>query len=148
VILHDGNSESAALILSIESSEGGMILGIGVDAVDIPRMRRALEKQGDRFARRVFTPAEQEYCRSHRDPTPYFAARFAAKEALFKALGTGWARGITWLDAEVCREEHGRPRLALTGRADELSRSLGTRAIHISLSHSEETAVAFVILES
>ena len=125
-----------------------MIVGIGVDIVDIPRMRRALERQGERFVRRVFTAAEREYCRSHRDPAPYFAARFAAKEALFKAIGTGWAQGVTWLDAEVRREEHGAPRVALTGRAGEISRSLGTRAIHVSLSHSEEAAVAFVILES
>ncbi len=124
-----------------------MIVGIGVDIVDIPRLRRALERQGERFLRRVFTAAEQEYCRAHRDPAPYFAARFAAKEALFKALGTGWSQGITWLDAEVRREESGAPRLVLAGRAAEISRSLGTRAIHLSLSHSEETAVAFVILE-
>jgi len=125
-----------------------MIVGIGVDIVDIARMRRALERQGDRLVRRLFTTAEQDYCRGQRDPAPYFAARFAAKEALFKALGTGWARGITWLDAEVCREQGGAPRLALCGRAEEISRSLGTRAIHITLSHSEESAVAFVILES
>jgi holo-[acyl-carrier protein] synthase len=125
-----------------------MIVGIGVDIVDIARMRRALERQGDRLIKRLFTAAEQDYCRMHRDPTPYFAARFAAKEALFKALGTGWAQGITWLDAEVRREEGGAPKLALCGRAEEISKSLGSQAIHISLSHSEESAVAFVILES
>ncbi len=125
-----------------------MIVGIGVDIIDIARMRRALERQGDRLVRRIFTTAEQDYCRMHRDPAPYFAARFAAKEALFKALGTGWAQGITWLDAEVHRAQGGAPRLALCGRAEELSKSMGTRSIHISLSHSEESAVAFVILES
>jgi len=125
-----------------------MIVGIGVDIVDIVRMRRALERQGERLVRRIFTVAEQDYCRMHRDPTPYYAARFAAKEALFKALGTGWAHGITWLDAEVRREEGSAPRLVLCGRADEVSKALGTRSIHISLSHSEESAVALVILES
>ncbi len=125
-----------------------MIVGIGVDIVNIARMRRALERQGDRLMHRLFTAAEQDYCRRHRDPAPYFAARFAAKEALFKALGTGWAQGVTWLDAEVRREEGCAPRLLLCRRAAEVSKSLDARSIHISLSHSDESAVAFVILES
>jgi holo-[acyl-carrier protein] synthase len=125
-----------------------MILGIGIDVVDIRRLRRALERHGDRFTQRLFTAAEQEYCRAHRDPSPYYAARFAAKEALFKALGTGWAQGVTWLDAEVRRDESGAPGLALLGRADEISKALGAHRIHISLSHSEESAAAVVILES
>jgi holo-[acyl-carrier protein] synthase len=124
-----------------------MIVGIGVDIVGIERMRRALERQGDRFIRRLFTASEQEYCRAHRDPVPYFAVRFAAKEALFKALGTGWSQGIAWVDAEVRRNEQGAPSLALSGKADEIGRSLGVTALHVSLSHSEENAIAFVILE-
>lgn len=124
-----------------------MIIGVGVDIVDIGRLRRAMERQGERFIRRVYTEGEQEYCRAHRDPVPYFAARFAAKEALFKALGTGWSQGITWRDADVQRADSGAPRLALAGRAEEISRNLGTKAVHISLSHSEEAAIALVILE-
>jgi len=124
-----------------------MIVGIGVDIVDIRRVRGVLERQGDRFVRRVFTAAEQDYCRAHRDPSPYFAARFAAKEALFKALGTGWARGVTWRDAEVQRQENGAPRLMLTGCARKLADQQGARRAHVSLSHSEETAIAVVILE-
>jgi holo-[acyl-carrier protein] synthase len=124
-----------------------MIAGMGVDIVDIRRVRGILERQGNRFVRRVFTVAEQDYCRAHRDPAPYFAARFAAKEALFKALGTGWTRGVTWCDAEVRREESGAPRLMISGRAQELAEELGTRTVHVSLSHSEETAIAVVILE-
>jgi holo-[acyl-carrier protein] synthase len=124
-----------------------VIVGIGVDIVDIGRIRQVLERQGERFVRRVYTAGEQEYCRAHRDSAPYFAARFAAKEALFKAVGTGWAHGVTWLDAEVCRQENGAPRLVLSGRAEEISKALGTHAIHLSLSHSESTAIAIVILE-
>jgi len=124
-----------------------MIVGIGVDIVSIERMRHALERHGERFVKRIFTTAEQEYCRTHRDPAPYFAVRFAAKEALFKALGTGWAQGITWVDAEVRRNEQGVPSLVLSGKAEEISGNLGARAIHVSLSHSEENAIAFVILE-
>ena len=124
------------------------MIGIGIDIVDIRRVRGILERQGDRFVRRVFTVAEQDYCRAHRDAAPYFAARFAAKEALFKALGTGWGRGATWCDAEVKREESGAPRLMITGRSQELAEALGTRTVHISLSHSEEAAIAIVILES
>ncbi len=124
-----------------------MILGVGIDIVDIRRMRIALERQGDRFIQRVFTPGEQGYCRAHRDPIPYFAARFAAKEALFKALGTGWSQGLTWQDVEVLRSNGGAPSLELAGKALEMSGRLGARAVHVSLSHSEEAAVALVILE-
>jgi holo-[acyl-carrier protein] synthase len=124
-----------------------MIVGIGVDVVDIRRLRRALERQGERFMQRIYTAGEQEYCRAHRDPAPYFAARFAAKEALFKALGTGWAQGVTWLDAEIRNNDQGAPWLALRGRTEEASRELSVRKIHLSLSHSEEAAVALVILE-
>jgi len=124
-----------------------MIVGIGVDVVDIRRLRRALERQGERFMRRIYTAGEQEYCRAHRDPAPYFAARFAAKEALFKALGTGWAQGVTWLDAEIRNNDQGAPWLALRGRTEEASRELSVQKIHLSLSHSEEAAVALVILE-
>lgn len=124
-----------------------MIVGIGVDIVDIRRVRAVLERRGDRFVHRVFTSEEQDYCRAHRDPSPYFAARFAAKEALFKALGTGWARGVTWRDAEVQRQESGAPRLTLTGCARKLADERGAQRIHVSLSHAEEAAIAIVILE-
>jgi holo-[acyl-carrier protein] synthase len=124
-----------------------MIVGIGIDIVEIVRVRRILERQGERFLRRIFTPAEQEYCRKHRDAAPYFAARFAAKEALFKALGTGWAEGATWLNAEIQRKESGAPVLALSGRTQEIGAQLGVEAVHISMSHSEQSAVAIVILE-
>jgi holo-[acyl-carrier protein] synthase len=126
---------------------GKVIIGVGVDIVEIERLRGTLERQHDRFIRRVFTDAEQDYCRMHRDPVPHYAARFAAKEALFKALGTGWAKGLSWKDAEVVRTPMGAPVLKLLGQAQNLSLSLGTRAAHLSLSHSRDFAVAIVILE-
>ncbi len=124
-----------------------MIVGIGVDIVEINRLRTTLDRQKERFLRRVFTTAEQEYCAAHRDPVPHYAVRFAAKEALFKAIGTGWAKGVSWLDVEVRREREGPPVLKLSGEADRISQSLGVSAVRLSLSHSVENAVAVVILE-
>ncbi len=125
-----------------------MIIGVGVDVVEIRRFRAVLDRQGERFTKRVFTPGEQEYCRAHRDPVPSFAARFAAKEALFKALGTGWAKGVSWLDVDVRRIDGRAPVLKLQGEAAKISASLGAHKLHLSLSHTEESAVAVVILES
>jgi holo-[acyl-carrier protein] synthase len=124
-----------------------MILGTGVDVVEIPRIRKITEKLTDRFIHRVFTPSEQQYCRAYRDPAPHFAVRFAAKEALFKALGTGWAKGITWLDVEVLKEEQEAPNLVLHGEALRLSEAKGAKKIHLSLSHTDQSAIAMVILE-
>jgi holo-[acyl-carrier protein] synthase len=124
-----------------------MIIGTGVDVVEIARFRKVLERLKDRFILRVFTPAEQQFCNAHRDPAPHYAARFAAKEALFKALGTGWAKGVTWLDVEVLRERQDAPAMVLHGEAQRLSASMGTHRVHLSLSHSEQWAVAMVILE-
>jgi holo-[acyl-carrier protein] synthase len=125
-----------------------MIIGIGVDIVEIRRLRGTLERHADRFLKRVFTASEQEYCGAHRDPAPHFAARFAAKEAAFKALGTGWAKGVTWLDVEVQRQAGGVPRLILHGHAEERGRGLGVQNAHLTLSHSDEAAIAMVILET
>jgi holo-[acyl-carrier protein] synthase len=125
-----------------------MILGTGVDIVEIERLRKIIERQKDRFLSRVFTPEEQRFCNAHRDSAPHYAARFAAKEAVFKALGTGWAKGVTWLDVEVLRERQDPPRLALKGEALKVSGNLGTHKYHLSLSHSEIWAIATVILES
>jgi holo-[acyl-carrier protein] synthase len=124
-----------------------MIIGTGVDVVEIPRIRRITEKPADRFIHRVFTPSEQQYCRAHRDPAPHFAARFAAKEALFKALGTGWAQGVAWQNAEVLREGQEAPILVLHGEALRFSEAMGTKKIHLSLSHADSYAIAMVILE-
>jgi holo-[acyl-carrier protein] synthase len=124
-----------------------MIVGVGVDIVEIPRLRKTLARYGDRFIKRVFTPEEKDYCAAHADPAPHYAVRFAAKEALFKALGTGWAKGVTWQDVEVRRKSPGAPSLEVTGEAQKVSRTFGTKSIHLSLSHSEDSAIALVILE-
>ena len=124
-----------------------MIIGTGVDVVEIARIRKVLERSGNRFISRVFTPAEQLFCDGHRDPVPHYSVRFAAKEALFKALGTGWAKGVTWLDVEVLREQQEAPVLLLYGEAQRLSVSMGAHKAHLSLSHSDQWAVAMVILE-
>jgi len=125
-----------------------MIVGIGIDIVEIARIRRAVEGQsGARFVDRIYTAGEAKYCRSQRDPVPHFAARFAAKEALFKALGTGWAEGVTWRDVEVTRSGGEAPELQLRGAAAARSRALGTTRVHVTLSHSDTTAVAVVVLE-
>jgi holo-[acyl-carrier protein] synthase len=135
-------------LLSVNTlSELRMIIGTGVDVVEIPRIRKITEKLADRFLIRVFTDSERQYCRAYRDPAPHFAVRFAAKEALFKALGTGWAKGVTWQDAEVLREGQEAPIMVLHGEALRLSESMGTKKIHLSLSHTDSWAVATVILE-
>ncbi len=125
-----------------------MIVGIGVDVVEIGRLREAIKKQGDDFVRRVYTPAEQEFCRARKDPVPHYAVRFAAKEALFKALGTGWAKGVTWQDVEVQRGETEPPVLILRGEADRHRQAVGGTSVHVTLSHSEHLAIAIVILEN
>jgi len=124
-----------------------MILGTGIDLVEIARFRKVIDRLKDRFVMRVFTPGEQQFCNEHRDPVPHFAVRFAAKEAAFKALGTGWAKGVTWLDVEVQRQRQDAPTMALYGEAQRLSAALGAHSVHLSLSHTDQWAIAMVILE-
>jgi len=124
-----------------------MIIGIGVDIVEIERFRKVVERLKDRFLLRVFAPGERNFCDNHRNSVPHFAVRFAAKEAVFKALGTGWAKGVTWLDVEVLRERQDPPRLLLSGEALRLSENKGVRNLHLSLSHTEHSAIAMVVLE-
>ena len=125
-----------------------MIVGIGVDIVEIARLRSSMERFRKSFARRIFTELEQEYCDARSDPYPHYAARFAAKEALFKALGTGWAQGVRWVDVEVRRDAAGPPALILRGEAERHANVLSARRFHLSLSHSGGNAVAVVILEA
>jgi holo-[acyl-carrier protein] synthase len=124
-----------------------VILGIGVDLVHVPRIRRLLERWQERFLDRVFTPEEVAYARRRRDPAEHLAARFAAKEATLKALGTGLAMGIRWREMEVRRARGERPRIALSGRIAELGAARGVRTLHVSLTHDGEYAVAQVLAE-
>lgn len=115
--------------------------------VEVGRIRAAVERFGDRFLTRVFTPEEVRYCTSKVNSAERLAARFAAKEAGMKAVGTGLRHGVTWHDLEVVRQPGGRPELRLTGKAAEFASRLGGKRMHLSLSHTAEQAVAFVILE-
>ena len=125
-----------------------MIVGMGVDIAETSRIQEAVERHGERFLARVFTPKEIEYCQRHRNRYERFAARFAAKEAAMKALGTGWRRGISWQDFEISNLPTGKPCLQLSGRALELYRSLGGSRILVSLTHTGPYALAQVIFES
>ena len=125
----------------------GMIIGTGIDIVEIERFRKILAGTGERFLARVFTQEEQRFCLARRDPAPHLAARFAAKEAVFKALGTGWSKGVMWLDVEVRRQEHDAPVVLLHGVASEIAASKGVGKIHLSLTHTNNWAAATAILE-
>jgi len=125
-----------------------MIVGTGIDITEIARFEEALRKHGERFSRRVCTAAEIAYCEKFKNSAERFAARFAAKEAAFKALGTGWSEGIRWVDVEVTHSPGGKPELILRGRAEEIARRLGVTCAAVSISHSGHYVVALVILES
>jgi len=122
------------------------ISGLGVDLVSIPRMRSTIDRWQQRFVDRVFTDDEIAYCRARRDPAPHFAARFAAKEAGFKALGTGLQLGERWRELEVRREREEAPTLVLSGRAREIGLARGGSRMLLSLTHEGEYALAQAIL--
>ncbi len=121
------------------------ILGLGLDATDIPRMRGMLDRYGERFLRRVFTDGEIAYCTRRRNPAPHLAARFAAKEATMKALGTGHSRGVLWKDIEVVRVD-GPPHLWLHGGAASRAARMHVRSSLLTITHSEALAMAQVLL--
>jgi holo-[acyl-carrier protein] synthase len=123
------------------------VRGIGIDIVPIPRMRQVLARWNDRFLARVFTDDEVAYCRGRRDPVPHFAARFAAKEAGLKALGTGLRLGVSWRELEVRRERGGAPMLVLRGRSRELARARGgADRMLLALTHDGDYAIAHAML--
>jgi holo-[acyl-carrier protein] synthase len=125
-----------------------MIVGTGIDITEVPRIAQSIERFGERFLHRVFTDGEIRYCESKANRAERYAARFAAKEAAMKALGTGWNHGVRWRDCEVTRMPGGRPTLTFHGKAAEFAAKLGTKNIALSLTHTKEQAMAQVILES
>jgi holo-[acyl-carrier protein] synthase len=125
-----------------------MILGIGTDLAEVERIRRSLAQFGDRFLNRIYTARERAYAASKANPAERLAARFAAKEAGMKAIGTGWSQGVRWQDFEVVNEKSGRPTLALAGVALSKADALGVRRISLSLTHTATMAMAVVILEN
>ena len=124
-----------------------MIVGTGVDLCEVGRLKDAMERYGDRFKHRVFTDREIAYSERKANLYERYAARFAAKEAGMKALGTGWRGGIGWRDFEVTNLPTGRPTLAFHGRAGEIAEKLGVRNVALSLTHTRDQALAMVILE-
>lgn len=124
-----------------------MIVGTGIDIAEVERIQQALDRFGQRFLKRVFTPEEVRYCTARHNVAERLAARFAAKEAGMKAIGTGLRHGVTWQDVEVVRQPGGRPMLRFSGRAADVAASLGCRRTHLSLSHTAAQAIAHVILE-
>jgi len=125
-----------------------MVLGLGTDLIEISRIEESIAQFGDRFLQKIFTPGEVAYCQQKKQSAESFAARFAAKEAGAKALGTGIQHGVSWLEIEVRRLPGERPTLHLAGRAAQRAAALGIRHLSLSLSHSRDTALAVVIAES
>ncbi|MBZ0173346.1 MAG: holo-ACP synthase [Phycisphaerales bacterium] len=123
------------------------IIGHGIDAVEVARIAGLLEHRGERFGERCFTPDERAYADSSKRRVEHYAVRFAAKEAVMKALGTGWAQGVGWTDAEVTRDPSGRPGLLLHGVAARIAAELGVERWSLSLTHTETIAFASVIAE-
>lgn len=124
-----------------------MILGTGVDLAEVHRIEKSIERFGERFVGRVFTPFEIAYVERKANKFERYAARFAAKEAGMKAIGTGWSHGVRWRDIEVRNLPSGRPTLVWHGAAGEIAARLGVKSTHLSLTHTREMAMAMVILE-
>ena len=125
-----------------------MILGIGVDIVEIDRIKNSMERYEDRFLSRIFNKQEIDYCMQKGNPAIHFAARFASKEAVVKSLGTGFSGGIKWTDIEIVNSpESGQPSVKLHAQADEVLKKIGGSVIHLSITHSAHYAVAQAVCE-
>ena len=124
-----------------------MILGIGIDIIEVARIQASHEKFGERFVNRILLPDEIAYCRSHKNPAPFIAARFAAKEAISKAFGTGIGAALGWQDMEIRRKKSGEPFVVLHGKGEELFAARGAKQLLISLSHTANYAAATAVLE-
>lgn len=123
-----------------------MIEAVGVDIADVERIRKALDRWGDRFVERTFSRRESDYCRKHRDEAVRFAARFAAKEAFVKCMGS--ARGIPWNEIELINDRSGKPRIELSETIRAKLQARKVRRVHVSVSHTAHHAVAFVVFET
>lgn len=121
------------------------IVGIGTDITECLRIARMIERHGELFLDRVYTPEELQYCQNRKQSTQHFTGRWAAKEAVLKALGTGWRRGISWHDVEVINEPSGKPVILLSGGAEEAALHQGIVTMHISISHCRSHATAFAV---
>src|SRR5437773_2934590 len=124
-----------------------MILGLGIDIIEVARVAASHEKFGGRFLNRILHPAEIAYCLSHKNPAPFLAVRFAGKEAISKAFGTGIGAALGWHDMEICRKESGEPYVVMHGKGKELMEMRNARMTLISLSHTQNYAAAVAILE-
>ncbi len=124
-----------------------MILGVGIDLIEVERIKSSYERFGERFVNRILHPAEIEYCLSHKEPAPFLAARFAAKEAISKAFGTGIGAELGWLDMEVRRKASGEPYVVLHGGGLALLEERKARSVWLSLSHTQTHATAVAIVE-
>lgn len=125
-----------------------MIVGLGVDITEVKRVEAAIRRHGRHFLERIFTVAEIAYCERHRDKYERYAGRFAAKEAAMKALGTGWRRGVRWVDIEVKRLPGGRPTVALSGAAEQFAKKMQVTHISVSITHEAGLAWAMVVFEA
>jgi holo-[acyl-carrier protein] synthase len=125
-----------------------VIVGTGIDVTEVDRIRNSIEKYGERFLKRIYTPGEIAYVERKANRPERYAARFAAKEAGMKAIGTGWRKGVTFHDFEVTNLPSGQPTLRLSGAAASIAERMGVRSIHLSLTHTGRDGMAFVILES
>jgi holo-[acyl-carrier protein] synthase len=125
-----------------------LIVGLGIDIAEVGRVKAAIERYGETFLRRVYTANERQYCERFKNKYERYAGRFAAKEAAMKALGTGWSRGVRWVDVEVVREKGGRPTIRLAGEAANVASRLNVKNIALSITHTADQAFAQVVFES
>ncbi|MGO8766902.1 MAG: holo-ACP synthase [Limisphaerales bacterium] len=125
-----------------------MILGIGIDIIEVARIKASLERFGERFGQKILLPGESAYCLSHQYPAPFVAARFAAKEAISKAFGTGIGAQLGWLDMEIARRESGEPYVILHGKGREMFESRRARNLYLSISHTKDYAAVTAVLEN
>jgi holo-[acyl-carrier protein] synthase len=120
---------------------------MGIDIAEVDRVKAAIERHGEAFLRRLYTQREREYCEKFKNKYERYAGRFAAKEATMKALGTGWSRGVRWVDVEVVRQSAGRPTITLAGEAAKVASALGVERVALSITHTSAQAFAQVIFE-